>query len=111
MSVLSLQQHAGGDLTGVHGIEAVLDLLTERLYLVTGGAGPDLLRDLRGQLPETFWVREEEYRPTSPKGENPPRSIRNSMEMSPFADAQQIWSGTLVRGLGGADSREDRRGG
>lgn len=50
MSVLSLQQHAGGDLTGVHGIEAVLDLLTERLYLVTGGAGPDLLRDLRGQL-------------------------------------------------------------
>ena len=31
MSVLSLQQHAGGDLTGVHGIEAVLDLLTERL--------------------------------------------------------------------------------
>ena len=29
---------------------AVLDLLTERLYLVTGGAGPDLLRDLRGQL-------------------------------------------------------------
>ena len=37
MSVLSLQQHAGGDLTGVHRIEAVLDLLTERLYLVTGG--------------------------------------------------------------------------
>ena len=43
-------EDAGGDLTGVHGIEAVLDLLTERLYLVTGGAGPDLLRDLRGQL-------------------------------------------------------------
>lgn len=39
MSVLSLQQHAGGDLTGVHGIEAVLDLLTERLYLVTGWGG------------------------------------------------------------------------
>ena len=114
----------GGDLTGVHGIETVLDLLTERLYLVTGGRSGSVERSARsagapgpcmpaglpcktgsdrssaGRPRRPFWGREEEYRPTSPKGENPPRSIRNSMEMSPFADAQQIWSGTLSGDLG-----------